>query len=250
MTKQNKTLEVYTKENSAKWNSNGGGDGTARPWVLNQVRELAIAGKKTLLDVGSGTGRWTKQFAQYLESVVGVDVSSEMVDLARATNSGENISYIQRDILHGRLGKFDIVTALAMLQHTRTRKELHQVYKKIGENLNPSGHFVFYAPHPINVFNRGSRLARYEFDKEKFSYLDNFPFVAHISMEDGTTRTGSGYHHSMQEYLGELIRAGFRINKIEELVAYGDSVPSALVVDAIKDTQKLRNKEVKGGRRK
>ena len=230
----NPSLNVYSKENSIKWSSNGGCDDTARPWVVNQVRELAKQGKRTLLDIGCGTGRWTKQFASCLDNVVGLDITPEMIQIAQETNPANNLTYIEGNILTRDLGKFDIATALAMLQHTKTREELAQVYSKIKDSLNPNGHFLFYAPHPMNIYGINTSVNSSEFDRTS-SYGDNFPFVAHIAMKDGTTRTGSGYHHSIQEYLGELARVGFRINKIEELISKGDKTPSALVVDAIKD---------------
>jgi len=231
----NKTLEVYTRENAAKWNSNGGCDDTARPWVVNQVLELAKHGKKTLLDIGSGTGRWTKQFAQGLDHVVGLDISPEMIKIAKETNPVENVMYLEGDFLAKTdLGNFDIITALAMLQHTKTREELNQVYIKIRNSLNPDGHFLFYAPHPMNIYGCNTRVSTSEFD-HRYSYVDNFPFIARIAMADGTTRTGSGYHHSMQEYIGDLAKSGFRIKRMEEIIANGDKFPSALVVDAIKE---------------
>ena len=91
---RNTSLKVYTKENGAKWNSNGGCDGTARPWVVNQVLELARQGKKSLLDVGCGTGRWTKQFTRGLDRVVGIDSSPQMIQISQETNQDEKVSYI------------------------------------------------------------------------------------------------------------------------------------------------------------
>lgn len=227
------SLKVYTPENALKWDKNGGCDNSARPWIVNEVRNLSEEGKKTLLDIGSGTGRWTRQFASFLENVVGLDISPAMIQLAK-NSPLPNIQYVEGDILATNLGdKYDIVTALAMLHHTKTRKELNQVYTKIRDSLNPNGHFLFYAPHPMNVYGGNTRICTCEFDP-KFSYTENFPFIAHISMEDGSTRTGSGYHHSMQEYIGDLVQQGFGIIKIEELVAEGDRIPSALVVNAKK----------------
>jgi SAM-dependent methyltransferase len=234
MTNKNQTLKVYTKENSIKWNQNGGGDTVARPWIVRRVAELANTGGKTLLDIGSGTGRWTKLFSKYLEQVVGLDISSEMVKTANETNSADNIRYIQGDILESAAGKYDIITALAMLQHLKNKEELNKVYSVIKDLLNPEGSFLFYVPHPMNVYTNQSRIAQYEFNKN-CSYDENFPFTAKIAMEDGSFRIGSGYNHSLQEYLGELIQSGFKIIKMEELTAVGDKIPFALVVDAKKE---------------
>jgi SAM-dependent methyltransferase len=235
---KNPSIEIYSRENSLKWNSNGGCDDTARPWIVQRIKELAREGKKTLLDVGSGTGRWTRQFASTLEKVTGLDISPEMVKIARESGA-ENILYLEGNILEAKLGKYDVVTALAMLQHTRSREELNQVYEKIRSCLNDCGHFIFYTPHPMCIFGK-TRIATCEFDLNS-SYDQNFNYKADISMQDGSTRNGSGFHHSIEEYIGDLVNQGFVIKQMKEFISEGDKIPSALVVDAVKI------KEMKGG---
>ena len=234
MTTQKSGLDVYTPENAVKWNLNGGADRTARPWVVEQVANLSGSGeRKLLLDIGSGTGRWTKQFGQYMNHVVGIDICPEMIRIARETNPAQNVQYIHGNFLKLIGIQFDIVTALASLQHTKSREELNEAYANASARLVPGGHFIFYTPHPIGTFARKNRVYGVEFDKG-VSYNDNFPYVSKILMEDGTTRSGSGYHHSMAEYVGDLTRHGFKINKMEEFFAEGDIVPNALVVAAQK----------------
>jgi SAM-dependent methyltransferase len=233
LSKNKQGLEVYTRKNAIKWNSNGGADRTARPWIVRRVAELGCEGKATLLDIGSGTGRWTRQFAQYMDLVRGMDISPEMIKIARKTNSAQNIEYICGDVSRGDLGQCDIITALASLQYSKSREELNTVYAKIRNSLTNGGHFLFYVPHPIGVFAGKTKVYLTEFDS-KYSYNDNFSFTSKIAMEDGTIRRGSGYHHSMAEYTSDLNKNGFRIVKMEEFFAEGEKIPNALVVDALK----------------
>ncbi len=227
----NDSLQVYTSENAIKWNSNGGADFDVSPWIVNRVAELSRDIEVDLLDVGSGTGRWTKQFAQYVDSVVGVDLSSEMIGIARKTNPAYNVKYIHGDFLNLSFGGFKIVTALASLQHFKTRKNLNEAYEEIRDILNPEGHFIFYAPHPHGLFYGSTSLWETDFDPNA-SYTDNFPFKSKILMADGTTRRGSGYHHQLAEYTADLNRHGLEIVDMQEFFAKGDRVPHALVIDA------------------
>jgi SAM-dependent methyltransferase len=224
-------LDVYTPENAIKWNSNGGADSDARPWVVNRVAELGRQGKTTLLDIGSGTGRWTKQFAQHMDLVLGIDCTREMVRIAKKTNPAPNVKYAHGNFLNSKLNGCDIVTALASLHYFKSREELNQVYEQIRETLNPNGHFIFYAPHPVSQYAGGTKIWRTEF-APGVSYEENFPFSSYIAMEDGTTRRGSGYHHQLAEFTTDLLKHGFKILDMKEFFARDDKLPHALVVDA------------------
>lgn len=227
----NKALEVYTPENAIKWNQEGGADSTARPWIVERVADLSKHGNTTLLDIGSGTGRWTKQFAEHIDFVRGIDISPAMIKIAKRTNPRKNLEYFYGDFLESNLGGCDIVTALASIQDFRTREELNQAYDQVRNTLNSNGHFIFYAPHPHGVFSGGTSLWKTKFNP-KSAYTDNFPFTSKIFIANGATREGCGYHHQLAEYTADLNKHDFQIVDMQEFFAKGDRVPHALVVHA------------------
>jgi SAM-dependent methyltransferase len=76
---------------------------------------------RTGLDFGCGAGRLTRGLGEYLDRVLGLDISPGMVDLARRYNASyPNLAFeVHREAdLHGYPdGSFDVVCSLLVLQH-------------------------------------------------------------------------------------------------------------------------------------
>ena len=77
----------------------------------------AEAEGKKLLEVGCGTGHWSRFFSEYGFAVTGVDVSERMIDVAK----GKNISNASFEVADGHLlpfgdGTFDLTTAITTLE--------------------------------------------------------------------------------------------------------------------------------------
>lgn len=75
---------------------------------------------KTLLDVGCGTGHWSRFFSEYGYTVTGIDVSQRMIDIARS-KCNRGISYFVADAhrLPFPDGAFDVTSAITTLEFTR-----------------------------------------------------------------------------------------------------------------------------------
>lgn len=75
---------------------------------------------RRLLDLGCGTGRLTRAMAQHAEHVTAVDVSREMLRVARQRCAGQvNIAFVEADLLNlpATLGLFDCVISVNVLHH-------------------------------------------------------------------------------------------------------------------------------------
>jgi SAM-dependent methyltransferase len=84
------------------------------------VSSLVPANCRRLLDLGCGTGRLTRAMAPRIEQVTAVDLSSEMLRVARARSAPRgNISYVEADLLSlpATLGQFDCVISVNLLHH-------------------------------------------------------------------------------------------------------------------------------------
>jgi SAM-dependent methyltransferase len=111
------------------------------------ARRCWQAADKTMLELGCGTGRMTKTFAERFGRVVAVDISTEMLARAKALlPEARNITWTlgngsDLSVVPG--ASMDFVFSYIVLQHMPTR-ELTLVY--IGELLRvlkPGGIFLF-----------------------------------------------------------------------------------------------------------
>jgi len=74
---------------------------------------------KRVLDVASGEGYGTYQLAEVAASVVGVELSAQVVEHARASYRRDNLSFLQGDLeeLPVETGDFDCVTCFETIEH-------------------------------------------------------------------------------------------------------------------------------------
>jgi SAM-dependent methyltransferase len=107
---------------------------------------------KRVLDLACGFGFYTKQLKQRgAAQVVGVYISPEMVYLARAQEheDPEGIEYLVYDATHlPPLGRFDLVTAVYLLNYAPSKPQMLGVCRSAYDNLMAGGRFVAYTINP------------------------------------------------------------------------------------------------------
>lgn len=110
----------------------------------------AIRGK-SVLDLACGEGRVSRKMAALGASyVLGVDISKEMLDIARSRcPTHAPIEYLKARVGHlGSFGNFDIITAAWLLHYAGSRDELFRMCKDIAANLAPHGTYVGINSNP------------------------------------------------------------------------------------------------------
>ena len=111
---------------------------------------------RSLLDVGCGTGHWSRFFASLGYEVVGVDVSGPMIHRARANHSPPCL-FERADAcsLPFDSAAFDVVAAMAALEFTRDPR---RALKEMVRCVRPSGRVIIGSLNRLSPINAG-RLA-------------------------------------------------------------------------------------------
>ncbi len=102
-----------------------------------------------VLDLGSGTGIWTRRMKQAgAGRVEGVEVSAPMVDAARDKEREEplgityHVADVSQGLVEGLDGGFDVVTGINVLHYSSSRAELAGMCESARSALRPGGRFV------------------------------------------------------------------------------------------------------------
>src|SRR6266404_6808453 len=102
----------------------------------------------TVLELGCGTGTFTRELARSGADVVAIDVSPELLEIARVNCSAPNVQYqIQNAYaLSYSEGVFDSVVGSSVLHHLEIKEALRDIYRV----LKPAGTIYFTEPNMLN----------------------------------------------------------------------------------------------------
>jgi ubiquinone/menaquinone biosynthesis C-methylase UbiE len=115
------------------------------------------------LDVGCGTGSFTRRLAARFDRVLALDLSPRMIDVARARSDGcRNITYEVADVLACDLpgGAFDAIATVATLHHL----PIDPALRKLRDALAPGGTLlVLDLFRPVSPLDQAARAASYPY---------------------------------------------------------------------------------------
>lgn len=127
-------------------------DYTGEAVFIDKILRRHCPQAKTLLDLGSGTGRHALELMKLGYDVTGVEMSSEMLTMAgqalcqAVPKDGQSLPKVQKgDIRDVRLGRqFDVVTSLFhVVGYQRTNEDLMAALATAYEHLPSGGVFLF-----------------------------------------------------------------------------------------------------------
>ena len=96
---------------------------------------------RRILEIGCGGGQFSRLLAERGERVLAIDLSPEMLRLARARSASyPNIDFVQGDVMACRLPdeEFDFIATLTTMHHL----PMESMLKKTARALKPGGVFV------------------------------------------------------------------------------------------------------------
>lgn len=209
---------------------------------------------KCLLDVGCGSGRFTKQAALCsARLVIGTDVGNSVEAAFRLTRDLPNVCIVQADVYHMPVNCFaDLTFSIGVLHHL---PEPEAGFRKLPQTVKPGGrlliwvynrrhnfravyvfetirkisrhiprpllHRLVYAPaaavHAINYATRGLKYlgAHRLAQKIPFTYYANFPFSMKLSDSFDVLATPRSYY-----FLVEEVRQWYKSAQLSAIQCY------------------------------
>jgi SAM-dependent methyltransferase len=147
-------------------------------FVNEKLNKYHVKGR-SLLDLACGTGELSVRFAKEGFQVTGVDLSTDMLMVARekAENMGLSIPLFQQDMsqLEG-LGQFDVIGIFCdSLNYLPSEEEINQTFARVFDHLDHHGVF-FFDIHSVYKVNHLFVDQTFTMTDEHLSYIWNcFP---------------------------------------------------------------------------
>ncbi len=169
---------------------------------------------KSILDLGCGEGIYTRKLKQRgARRVVGVDISEEMIELARQEEVREplGIEYIVGNMFElGEIGSFDLVVACYVISAFPTKEQLLKTCQTISKNLKPTGRFVAVNVNlemPPNLYHL---CEKYGFNVSIFEPLQEGTTISSTFLIDGEKYSVEDYYLSRLTYEWTFQTVGFK----------------------------------------
>jgi SAM-dependent methyltransferase len=182
-----------------------------------------LAGSR-VLDLGCGEGYVARQLVQAgAASVVGIDISSHMIERARALERHAPLGITYEvgsalELTHHPGASFDLVLAVFVLNYL-SLAETTAVMTEVVRLMRPGGRFIFTVPHPALPFLRAKQAPLY-FDPKGAGYFSGRDrlFEGRIWRRDGVDVPVWCIHKTFGDYFQALANAGFtRLPDLYEL---------------------------------
>jgi ubiquinone/menaquinone biosynthesis C-methylase UbiE len=106
-------------------------------FLINQIPEQS----RQILEIGCGTGEFSRLLAGRAERVLAIDLSPQMIRLAKERSKlYPNIDFVEDDVMSYQLpdNQFDCIASLTTIHHL----PIESILKKIKNALRPGGVFV------------------------------------------------------------------------------------------------------------
>ncbi|WP_342277547.1 class I SAM-dependent methyltransferase [Spiroplasma endosymbiont of Nephrotoma flavescens] len=185
----------------------------AGEWHIFQ-KLLPSLNNKRVLDLGCGFG-WHCQYAveQGASSVVGIDISEKMLNVAREMTPIE-IQYLQMPIedINFLANSFDVVISSLTFHYIAS---FSNICAKVYECLAIGAAFVFSVEHPIFTANSNQQWCVDNNDKRLHWPIDNY-FDEDIRKTNFLEVEVLKYHRTLTTYINTLIECGFKIISVIE----------------------------------
>ncbi len=189
-----------------------------------------LKGKK-VLDLGCGSGNNCMKAIELGSSfVLGIDVSQNMIDLAKKTNSNEKIKYdvLAMENIDSLNEKFDVVISSLAFHYV---EDYNKLLKDIYNLLNPNGILIFSQEHPLStgtILNEAcNSSSKIKLGGKEYKLISDYNVngARNVHWLNGKF---TKYHRNFSTLINGLIDNDFTLCKIVEPIATEENVKKNL----------------------
>lgn len=186
----------------------------AGEWHTLQAMLPDFEGKR-VLDLGCGYG-WHCRYAAEngAVSVLGVDISHKMLEVAQVRNGAPQITYkcAPLEDLEYQPQSYDIVVSSLAFHYIQ---DFAFICRKVYQSLTDGGCFIFSVEHPLFTAYGNQDWYYDKHGNKKHWPVDNY-FIEGKREAVFLGEQVTKYHRTLTTYIGNLTDAGFRIVDLKE----------------------------------
>lgn len=193
----------------------------------NLLRLLAIKEGETILDLACGQGFFAREFWKQGARVIGVDISKELIALARE-NSPKGIEFRvgpADDLGFLKDGSVDKITVVLALQNI---ENVHDVFTECSRVLVPRGRLFVVINHPAFRIPKASSWG-WEGHRVQYRRIDRYLTESKVKIQmhpgDDPDEYTLSYHRPLQFYFKHLSKNGLYVGRVEEWISNRVSQP-------------------------
>ena len=204
---------------------------------------------KTILDIGCGTGLHDFELANLDYDVTGIDISEEMIEIAKIEAIKRNKSvafYVDSDQAYIASHKFDAVISLFhVISYQVTDSKLSKLFQVANSNLKSGGLFVFdywYTP-AVEFLKLEKREKSVTIDGKSYTKSSDpktkAPSIHSICITIDSNEFSFSEEHLMKSYVPDFFSQFTDFKVIQNYAWMTTSVPSQTCWSALTVLQKL-----------
>ncbi|MBW3014177.1 class I SAM-dependent methyltransferase, partial [Candidatus Woesearchaeota archaeon] len=186
------------------------------PAVLSFLKN--VKGKK-IIDIGCGSGLYTKILRKRGAKMCGMDISKTLLEIAKKENPGVDFQLASIHKIPFKKNTFDIAISALMLDYV---KDWDSAFKEVRRVLKPNGIYIFSLGNPLlecrEKIKFGSKVYRilgYTSGSHSHVFGDYFKERWQETMwktEEGESKMAFKTHHKTYDtIINTILRNGFTI---------------------------------------
>ncbi|MBI2013866.1 MAG: methyltransferase domain-containing protein [Candidatus Colwellbacteria bacterium] len=207
-----------------------GGEDTYQKAVIlpNLMRAMGIAQRDVVLDLACGQGFFAQEFNKAGATVVGADISSELISLAREKSS-KDIEFHVAPADNLKFLKNQSIDKVAIILAIQNIENIAGMLKECARVLGPEGSIFIVMNHPAFRIPKKSSWGWDNENNIQYRRIDEYMTDSKVKMQmhpgERPKETTISFHRSLQVYFKAIRNAGFMVAELEEWISHKVSEP-------------------------